>query len=176
MKTLHACVAPFLAFALSACFMSSEPRIETGVMLADGPVSFCIPDDPPCSTGYVEGDGYVVASEDENEEAMRLRFEVLTEVNGVPIYLGEAELREGEDSAWVYILARDAGEGPEGPAQFYIQMPDCDDMDEDVRARSGVTQADAYTCMISDLPAFRAYLVEAHKDDFTESDFWTANP
>ncbi len=97
----HVYVIPFLALTvLAGCFMSTEPRIETGAALGEGPVAFCMPDEQPCQIGQPEGDGYLVRAEEEDEEDVRLRFEPLTEADGATIYLGESELRDDEDVAW----------------------------------------------------------------------------
>lgn len=168
-------VTPFLALTLlSACFMSAEPRIEKGVLLANGPVAFCMPDEDPCQTGLPDGDGYLVESGNEDEEDLRLRFEALTESGGAMIYLGEAELRDETDAAWTYLVARAAGETPEGLARFDLMMPGCSDMTKDQTVRFGIVRADAYTCTITDLANFRAYLIEAYTDQFSDPAWWAA--
>jgi hypothetical protein len=169
----HVFVIPLLALtALAGCFMSTEPRIAAGVLLADGPVAFCLPDEDPCQTGLPDGDGYLIQSEDEDEEDVRLRFEALTEVDGVVIYLSETELSDEADRAWTYLVARSAGETPDGLAQFDLMMPSCSDLPPEQGERFGIIHADAYSCTVTDLEGFRAYLIETYTDDFADPAWW----
>jgi hypothetical protein len=169
----HVYVIPFLALTvLAGCFMSTEPRIEIGAALAEGPVAFCMPDEQPCQIGQPEGDGYLVKAEEEDEEDVRLRFEPLIEVDGATIYLGESELREDQEVAWSYIVARADGETPEGLKRFTIMMPGCSDMDAEQRERFKIEKADSYTCMVDDIANFRAYLIEAYTEQFADPTWW----
>jgi len=164
---------PVIALAfLTACFMSKTPRIETGTLLAEGPVVFCSSDDDDCQTGQIEGDGYVIASDTEDEEDMRLRFEPLAEAGGVQIYLGEAEMRDEDSSVWAYVVARASAAAPEGLPRFDIMMPGCNDHEEAVRAQYGLVRADSYTCTVDDLGAFRDYLTDNYLDRFANPDWW----
>ena len=170
----HVCVIPLLALTvLSGCFMSAEPRIKTGVMLARGPVAFCTPDEPPCKIGYPSGDGYVIASEEEGEEDLHLRFEALTEAAGVPVYLGEAELSDGDDTAWSYIVARPTNASVDGAPRYEIAMPSCSDLDKARDDQFGIVRTDAYSCTVTDLPAFRQYLRDNYAGKFSDPAFWS---
>ena len=170
----HVCVIPLLALSvLSGCFMSAEPRIKTGVMLARGPVAFCTPDEPPCKIGYPSGDGYVIASEEEGEEDLHLRFEALTEAAGVPVYLGEAELSDGDDTAWSYIVARPTSASVDGAPRYEIAMPSCSDLDKARDNQFGIVRTDAYSCTVTDLPAFRQYLQDNYAGKFSDPAFWS---
>lgn len=166
-------IVPVLALGfLTACFMSETPRIETGTLLAEGPVVFCSPDDDDCQTGQVEGDGYVVASDNQDEEDMRLRFEPLIEAGGVQVYLGEAELRDEDSSAWSYVVARSSTGTPDGLPSFDIMMPGCNDFDETVRAQYGLVRSDSYSCVVDDLGAFRSFLTDNYSEKFANPDWW----
>lgn len=171
----HIHAIPLLALlVLSACFVSSEPRIETAVLLAEGNVSLCTPGDDPCQTAYVEGDGYVLRPVEEGEEDMYLRFEALTEVGGQTIYLGEAELREDDDeSAWAYIAVRQNGVTDEGLPRFEVKMPDCNDMSAEQGILYELERADSYSCIVSDLDKFRNFLIDAYADRFADPEWWT---
>ena len=171
--TLIVRTIPLLALVLlSACFMSQTPRIETGTLLAEGPVIFCPSDEDDCQTGEIEGDGYRVPSDNPDEEDVRLRFEPLVEANGVQIYLGEAELRDEDTSTWTYLVARPAAGAPDGLPRFEIMMPGCNDLDSSVREQYGIVRADSYTCTVDDLGAFRTYLTDNYLDKFANSDWW----
>lgn len=173
------CMIPILALSvLSGCFMSAEPRITTGVMLERGAVAFCTPGEPPCRIGYPSGDGYVIASEEEDEEDLHLRFEALTEAAGVPVYLGEAEMRDGENAAWIYIVARPARALVDGAPGYEIAMPSCRDPDRtrDDRTlddRSGIVRTGAYWCTVTDLAGLRELLVTDYAEEFADPAWWS---
>lgn len=165
---------PLLAsLALSACFVSSEPRIETAVLLGEGDIAFCTPDDDPCQSAYLEGDAYVLRPEDEDDgEEIRLRFEPLIEAGGQMIYLGEAELREEDESAWTYIAVRENGVTDDGLPRFDLQMPDCNDMSAEQGILYGMERADSYSCTVTDLAGFRNYLIDTYGDHFADPEWW----
>jgi hypothetical protein len=168
--------APLLVlFALSACFVSLEPRIETAVLLAEGDVSICTPGDDPCQTGHVQGDGYTLRSENEDEEDLRLRFEPLLESGGLTIYLGEAQLRENDESTWTYVVARSNDTPENGLARFDLKMPDCNDMSAEQGILYGLERADSYSCTVSDLGKFRNFLIDAYSDRFADPDWWASD-
>lgn len=168
----HVFVIPLLALAsLTACFMTEAPRIEAGTLLADGPVVFCSPDND-CQTGQVAGDGYVVASDNDSEEDMRLRFEPLAEAGGVQIYLGEAELRDEDSSAWTYLVARASADTKDGLPRFDIMLPGCNEFGDPVRAQYGLVRSDSYTCVVDDLGAFRSFLTDNYLDKFANPAWW----
>lgn len=160
------------SICLSACFLSGASNIQTGVHLAEGSVSFCTDDDPPCQTGFPEGDGYIIYSGDPEEEDLRLRFEVLTETGTGTVYVGEAELRNEEGSSWAYLMAHAAVTPGEGFPEFDIIMPACNDAEPSVQSAYGITRADAYSCEIGDFAAFRRYLVDTYSDQFDDPAFW----
>jgi hypothetical protein len=166
-------IVPLFALGfLTACFMSETPRIETGTLLGDGPVVFCSPDDD-CQTGRIEGDGYVVASDNQDEEDTRLRFEPLVEAGGVQVYLGEAELRDEDSSAWSYLVARSVTDTADGRPRFDIIMPGCNDFDDTVRAQYGLVRSDSYSCVVDDLDAFRSYLTDNYSEKFANPAWWS---
>lgn len=169
----HIFVIPLLALSmLSACFMSEVARIETGEMLARGPVALCTPDDPPCMIAVPSGDGYVVESPDEDEDDLLIRFEHLTDAGGVPVYLGEVALSDGDDSAWSYIVARPVVATVDEAPRFDIAMPGCGEMDRALDAEFGITRADAYACTVTDLAGLRAYLTQHYAERFADPDWW----
>lgn len=140
----HVFVIPSLILpVLTGCFMSAGPRINTGVMLARGPVAFCTPEEPPCKIGYPSGDGYVIASGAEGEEDLRLRFEALMQAGGVIIYLGEVELSDGDDRAWSYIVARPTDASVDSAPRYQIAMPSCSDPDKARGGQAGIVRTDA---------------------------------
>ncbi len=165
-------ILPVFAIALlTGCFMSETQRIESGTLLADGAVAFCSPEDD-CQTGQVEGEDYVVASDNDDEEAMRLRFEPLVEAGGVQVYLGEVELRDEDSSAWTYIVARASIEAHNDLPRFDIMLLGCTEFGEPVRAQYAIVQSDAYTCLVDDLVAFRSFLTDNYLDKFANPAWW----
>jgi len=169
----HVFVIPFLALLmLTGCFMSAEPRIDTGVMLARGPVAFCTPEEPPCKIGYPSGDGYLIASGAEGEEDVRLRFEALTQAGGVPIYLGEAELSNGDDKAWSYIVARPTNASVDSAPRYQIAMPSCSDLDNARDGQFGIVRTDAYSCTVTDLAGLREFLIADFSEKFEDPAWW----
>ncbi len=169
----HILVIPLLATTLlSACFMSEAPRVVTGTLLAKGPVAFCTPDEPPCRTGIPSGDGYLLTLEDDDQEEVRVRFEPLTEAGGVPVYLGEAELRDEDEVGWIYVVARPTSASVDGAPRFEIAMPDCADMGDEDSHRSGIVRADSKTCTVTDIAGFRAFLKETYADEFADPAWW----
>lgn len=172
MKWQTTALALASSIVLTACFLSDEAHIQTGALLAEGPVSFCTDDDPPCQTGFRDGDGYIVYSGDPEEEDLRLRFEALTGEGASTIYIGEAELREDDESAWAYVLVRAAPVPGEGFPEYDLIVPSCNDGDEAAHSAHGIIRSDAYSCEISDFDAFRTYLIEAYSDRFSDPAFW----
>lgn len=173
MKKSHVFVIAALSLTvLSGCFMSEVPRVETGTMFARGPVAFCSPDEEKCQIGMPSGDGYVVEAEDSGEEDIRMRFEPLTEADGVPVYLGEIELRDDEEIAWAYLVARPSGGFVNEAPRYEIIMPGCNDLARDREAAFKIIRADAYTCLVTDLAAFRTYLIADYSDKFASDAWW----
>lgn len=169
----HIRVTPIFALLLlSACFVSEEPRIAHGELLASGPVALCTPDDPPCRIAVPSGDGYIVEADDEEEDDLFLRFEALTEAGGVPVWLGEVELREGDETAWSYIVARPAIAAPETMPHFDIAMPGCGEIAAGDEPAAGVERTDPYACTVTDIARFRAYLTRAYAERFADPAWW----
>jgi hypothetical protein len=166
-------IASLSLTALSGCFMSDVSRIETGTLFGQGPVAFCSPDEEKCRIGYPSDDGYRVEAEDSDEEDIHMRFETLTEADGVPVYLGEIELREDQEAAWVYIVARPSGGFVNELPRYDIAMPGCRDLASERAAEFGIARANAYTCLVTDLAALRTYLVTDYADRFARKSWWT---
>jgi hypothetical protein len=165
-------IAALSLTALSGCFMSKVPRVETGTLFARGPVAFCSPDEEKCQIGYPSGDEYVVEAEDTEEQDIHMRFEPLTEADGVPVYLGEIELREDDEAAWVYLVARPSGGFLNEAPRYEIIMPGCRDLASDREAEFSIVRADAYTCTVTDLAVFRTYLITDYADRFANNAWW----
>jgi hypothetical protein len=172
MKWQTTALALASSIVLTACFLSGEARIQTGTLLADGPVSFCTDDDPPCQTGFPDGDGYIIYSGDPEEEDTRLRFEVLTGSGASTVYIGEAELRDDSEPAWAYVLVRASAAPGDGFPQFDLILPSCNDGDDAAHSAYGILRSDAYTCEVRDFAAFRTYLIETYSGRFSDPAFW----
>ena len=158
---------------LSACFMSEAPNIIEGELLARGPIALCTPDDPPCKIAVPSGDGYVVEAEDGEEEDLHIRFETLTEAGGVPVYIGEVELREGDDVG----LELRRGRRPvnvtvDSAPRFDLAMPGCERDGSGAEAEAGVARTDPYACTVTDYALFRTYLTSTYAERFVDPAWW----
>ena len=173
MKPHIVAIALLAVNVLSGCFLSDEPNIKTGTPLARGPVAFCTPDDPPCRIGVPSGDGYSLASDEAAEEEMRLRFELLTEAGGVPVYLWEAELRSEDETAWSYVVARPTSASVDGAPRFEMAMPACSDIGQGNDPPAGIERVDAYACAVTDYKAFRQYLLDNYAEEFADPAWWS---
>ena len=94
------------------------------------------------------------------------------EAGGQTIYLGEAELRDGSESVWSYIVARRSGDTDEGIARFDVQMPGCNDMSAEQGILYALERADSYSCIVTDLAKFRNFLIDAYADQFADPAWW----
>lgn len=172
LKWQTAALAIASSFCLTACFLSGASKIETGLRLAGGDVLFCTDDDPPCQTGTPKDDGYIIRSSDPEEEDVFLRFEVLTESEAGTIYVGETELKDEDETAWAYLLARASEtEAADLPA-FDIVLPACNDGDAEVQSGFGIIRTDSYSCEVGDFEDFRNYLIATYADRFGNPAFW----
>lgn len=170
---LHAWLIALAATPLlGACFMSEAPYIAEGELLARGPIALCTPDDPPCRIALPSGDGYVVEPEDGEEEDLHIRFEALTEAGGVPIWIGEAELREGGEVAWSYVVARPVNATVGSAPRFDLAMPGCGEIARGLEAEAGVVRTDPYACTVTDYALFRAYLTSTYAERFADPAWW----
>lgn len=157
---------------LSACFLSEAPNIIEGELLARGPIALCTPDDPPCKIAVPSGDGYVVEAEDGEEENLHIRFETLTEAGGVPVWIGEVELREGDASVWSYVVARPVNVTVDSAPRFDLAMPGCDEIAPGAEAEAGVARTDPYACAVTDYALFRTYLTSTYAERFVDPAWW----
>jgi len=157
---------------LSACFLSEAPHIREGELLARGPIALCTPDDPPCKIAVPSGDGYIVAAEDGEGEDLHIRFEALTEAGGVPIWIGEVELREDGETAWSYLVARPVNATVDSAPRFDLAMPGCGEIPPGGEAEAGVARTDAYACTVTDYALFRTYLTRTYADRFADPAWW----
>ncbi|MGA1342749.1 MAG: hypothetical protein ACO33A_06830 [Hyphomonas sp.] len=173
MRQYRSVIAALSLTALSGCFTSDVSRIQTGTLFGRGPVAFCSPDEARCQIGYPSGDGYRVEAEDSDEKDIHMRFEPLTEAGGIQVYLGEIELREDQEAAWVYIVARPSGGFENELPRYDISMPGCRDLASERAAEFSIVRADAYTCLVTDLAALRRYLVTDYGDRFAQDAWWT---
>lgn len=154
---------------LTACFVSDVPLIAEGARIHDGPVAFCMSVADTCANARPFEDGYLTSVSDEET---KVRFAPLSDAGGVPVWLGEAELGDADERAWVYVVARPESRSADGTVNFRIVMPDCDLASEDALTRFGFTQVDPYSCLAPDIESLSAYLLERRGDDFADPDWW----
>lgn len=162
--------------ALSACFYSEVPLIPPGeqVTLPYNGVVLCLADD--CRNVMVGEDGVYEISpppEEAEEKPLRVRFQVLTQDAAKPVYLAEVEMRDDPEVSYHYLVAHIRPDAQTHVPTYEFAMPACNDSEEDVLAANGLERVDAYSCRVTDLAAFKAYLVAVHSKDFGTVEFWT---
>ena len=169
-------------FALSACFYSEVPLIPAGeqVRLPYDGVVLCLDDD--CRIVMAEDDGtYKIPPppEEADEKPLFVRFQMLaapgSDEDMNPVYLAEAEMQDGEEVSYHYLVAHRRIDTVTHVPTYEFVMPSCNDAADEALARFGIERADSYSCRVSDLEAFKTYLVETHSADFETEDFWKDN-
>tara|TARA_R110002020_G_scaffold309301_1_gene525138 strand:+ start:289281 stop:289817 length:537 start_codon:yes stop_codon:yes gene_type:complete len=176
-------MAPFRIFtalaslaALSSCFYSEVPLIPPGeqVTLPYDGVVLCLADD--CRNVMVGDDGVYEISpppEEAEEKPLRVRFQVLEGDVPNPVYLAEVEMRDEPEVSYHYLVAHiRAGAAAHVPT-YEFAMPACNDSEDDVLTAHGLERVDSYSCRVTDLAAFKAYLIAEHGEDFGTAAFWT---
>lgn len=162
--------------ALTACFYSEVPLISRGEQITlpyDG-VVLCLADD--CRNVMVGDDGVYEISpppDEADEKPLRVRFQVLTPDAANPVYLAEVEMRDDPEISYHYLVAHIRPDAQTHVPTYEFAMPACDDSEEDALSAHGLERVDAYSCRVTDLAAFKAYLVAAHSKDFGTEAFWT---
>ncbi|KCZ59640.1 hypothetical protein [Hyphomonas chukchiensis] len=162
--------------ALSACFYSEVPLIPPGeqVNLPYDGVVLCLADD--CRNVMVGEDGvYEITPprEEAEEKPLRVRFQVLRAEDTNPVYLAEVEMRDEPEVSYHYLVAHiRAGAATHVPT-YEFAMPACNDTEAEMLTKYGLERVDNYSCRVSDLAAFKAYLIAAHGEDFGTEAFWT---
>tara|TARA_R110002049_G_scaffold304849_1_gene500549 strand:- start:138 stop:674 length:537 start_codon:yes stop_codon:yes gene_type:complete len=162
--------------ALSACFYSEVPLIPPGeqVTLPYNGVVLCLADD--CRNVMVGEDGVYEISpppEEAEEKPLRVRFQVLTAEDTNPVYFAEVEMRDDPEVSYDYLVAHIRTGAATHVPTYEFAMPACNDSEDDVLTAHGLERVDAYSCRVTDLAAFKAYLIAAHGEDFGTEAFWT---
>lgn len=169
-------------FALSACFYSEVPLILAGehVTLPYDGVVLCLEDD--CRIVMAEDDGtYTIPPppEAQDEKPLFVRFQMLAAPSSHedmnPVYLAEAQMRDGEDVSYHYLVAHRRIDALTHVPTYEFAMPACNDAADEALERFSIERADSYSCRVSDLEAFKTYLAEAHSADFETAEFWKDN-
>jgi hypothetical protein len=168
--------------ALSACFYSDVPLIPEGeqVTLPYNGVVLCLADD--CRIVMVGDDGMYEVSppedEDPGEEPLFVRFQELVPEQDLansttdPVYLAEVEMREDGDVSYQYLVAHLRRDATTHVPTYEFVMPSCGEAPDGALARYEIEQADTYSCRVTDLDAFKQYLIEVHSADFQTEEFW----
>ncbi len=162
---------PMLA-CLSACFISDDLLIEDGITLSERPVVICTPDSPPCFPAIPEGEDYIVTPT--GEPPVRMRFKPIAGEFGAPVFLGAYEMKADEGAGWQYILVRASGTNDDGAATFDLALPGCGDARDGDFAAYGLVRSDQYSCTVTDIVLFEAYLLARHGADFADPAWWTS--
>lgn len=168
---------------LSACFYSEVPLIPEGrqVTLPYNGVVLCLEDD--CRNVMVGKDGaYEIKppeGEDPDEKPLFVRFQLLAGQGGDdaanPVYLAEAEMRDGEDVSYHYLVAHIRPGATTHVPTYEFAMPGCNDAPDGALERFNIERTDSYACRVTDLEAFKTYLTEVHGADFETEAFWEDN-
>lgn len=175
-------MAPYRIFAalvglitLSACFYSEVPLIPEGEQITlpyDG-VVLCLGDD--CRSVMAEDDGtYVIPppADEADEKPIRVRFQELVADEGEKVYLAEAELSDDPEVSYHYLVARIRPDAHTHVPTYEFAMPSCGDAPDGALERFHIEKVDTYSCRVTDLEAFKAYLIEVHGADFETEEFW----
>jgi hypothetical protein len=162
--------------ALSACFYSEVPLIPPGeqVTLPYDGVVLCLADD--CRNVMVGDDGVYEISpppDEAEEKPLRVRFHVLEADAPNPVYLAEVEMRDEPAISYHYLVAHIRRGAATHVPTYEFAMPACNDSEDDGLTAHGLERVDSYSCRVTDLAAFKAYLVAEHGEDFGTEAFWT---
>jgi hypothetical protein len=161
---------------LSACFYSEVALIPPGaqVTLPYNGVVLCLDDD--CRIVMADEDGVYEISprEDEDDKPLFVRFQVLIANEDNPVYLAEAEMRDDDDQdvSYQYLVAHMRMDATTHVPTYEFAMPSCNDAPDGMLGTFGIEQADNYACRVTDLAAFKQYLIAVHKADFESEAFW----
>lgn len=163
---------------LSACFYSEVPLIPPGeqVTLPYNGVVLCLADD--CRIVMADKDGVYEISppEDEDDKPLFVRFQVLIANEDNPIYLAEAEMRDDDnddpDVSYQYLVAHQRINAQTHVPTYEFAMPSCNDAPDGTLEAFGIERTDSYACRVTDLAAFKQYLITVHSADFETEAFW----
>ena len=164
--------------ALTACFYSEVPLIPPGeqVTLRYNGVVLCLADD--CRIVMADKDGVYEISppEDEDGEPLLVRFQVLIANEDNPVYLAEAEMRDDDnddpDVSYQYLVAHMRMNATTHVPTYEFAMPSCNDAPDGTLEAFGIERTDSYACRVTDLAAFKQYLITVHSADFETEAFW----
>ncbi|KCZ93313.1 hypothetical protein [Hyphomonas johnsonii] len=175
----HRLVAAVLGLvSLTACFYSEVPLIPPSaqVTLPHASVILCLEDD--CRTVQADADGVYEISPPEGEDdekPMNVRFQRLVADGPNPVYLAEAENLDEPDVTYNYLVAHVRMTAGGDIPTYEFAMPDCAEASDETLEQYALVRVDKYACRVTDLDAFKAYLVAQHGDDFETAEFWQDN-
>lgn len=161
---------------LPACFYSEVALIPPGeqVTLPYNGVVLCLDDD--CRIVMADEDGVYEISppEDEDDKPLFVRFQVLIANEDNPVYLAEAEMRDDDDQdvSYQYLVAHMRMDATTHVPTYEFAMPSCNDAPGAMLETFGIERADNYACRVTDLDAFKQYLIAVHSADFETEAFW----
>ena len=168
-------MAASLGLFLSGCFLSERQLIGEGIRLQGNALAFCLEAGEPCHEAVPERDGYLVLPHPEDaseEEPIFVRFAALQKAGGQEMWLGEAELKDEDQTAWAYVVVRASGETPSGVTEYDVAVPACSEATDSQLIRFGLEKDGVHACTVSNLDAFTEYLTERHAKDFADPDWW----
>ncbi|MFT5775859.1 hypothetical protein [Hyphomonas sp.] len=161
---------------LSACFYSEVPLIPPGeqVTLPYNGVVLCLAFDCRIVMAGEDGVYEIAPPEDEEGEPLFVRFQVLVANEGNPVYLAEAEMRDDGDPkvSYQYLVAHQRVRAATHVPTYEFAMPSCNDAPDGTLEAFGIEREDSYACRVTDLDAFKQYLIEVHSADFESEAFW----
>lgn len=162
--------------ALTACFYSEVPLIppDEQVTLPYNGVVLCLADDCRIVMAGKDGVYEITPPEDEDDTPLFVRFQVLIANEGNPVYLAEAEMRDDGDPkvSYQYLVAHQRVNAQTHVPTYEFAMPSCNDAPDGTLEAFGIERADSYACRVTDLDAFKQYLIEVHSADFETEAFW----
>ena len=162
--------------ALTACFYSEVPLIPPGeqVTLPYNGVVLCLEDDCRIVMAGKDGVYEIAPPEDEDDTPLFVRFQVLIANGDNPVYLAEAEMRDDDDQdvSYQYLVAHQRVNAATHVPTYEFAMPSCNDAADGTLEAFGIERADSYACRVTDLAAFKQYLITVHSADFETEAFW----
>lgn len=168
---------------LSACFGTEEELIPVGeaVLPIDQAVTLCKLDGSQCTEFIAVGDAYINTVDEDatsEQEALRLRFSGLGQIEGHQIYIIEMSSQREDDSGTLIGVARKVSAGAEMMGSMETAVLECGELNDDASAafiaQGGAIERSGYvtSCTPSDLPMLKEFLRETVWEEIASDDWW----
>lgn len=183
-RTIKAAVMALPLLVLSACFGTEGELIPAGeaVLPIDQAMTLCEQDGSQCTDFIASGDAYInVVGGDaaSQQDAVRLRFSGLGQIDGRQIYIIEMSSQKEDDPGTLIGVARKIHVNAEAVGDMETAVLECGDLDDDASAEftalGGEIDAGHYvtTCAPSDLTMLKSFLRNVMWEEMASADWWT---